>query len=117
MSTCSSGLNRATLRRIWNAPFKKQRRAVDEAPARSGEQPRLLAELADSLASQAGPTATPDDVAQVHPTYRRVIDLGRSSVLEQALGADLRWGSGRQRGRAGHRRRTRTELGLAVMTQ
>jgi hypothetical protein len=95
----------------------EQRGAVREAPAMSADGPRLLAGLADSLARQADHGTDAADVAEVRATYRKVVELGRESLPEQALGAAMRWG-GWEAGRGcWPEAADALELGLAALTQ
>jgi hypothetical protein len=68
----------------------EQRAALRDAPAGSVHGPRLLAGLADSLASRSD--RDPGDTAEARATYRAVVDHGLESEPEQALAAAVRWG-------------------------
>jgi tetratricopeptide (TPR) repeat protein len=95
----------------------EQRQAVRDAPTTSTDQPRLLAGLADSLARRASQTASPDDAAAARSTYRQVIELGRESLPEQALGAAMRWGAWEAQRRCWTDAGNAYQLALASMGQ
>jgi tetratricopeptide (TPR) repeat protein len=95
----------------------EQRRALRDAPATSTDQPRLLAGLADSLARRASQSSSSDDVAAARSAYRRVLDVGRESLPEQALGAAMRWGAWEAERRCWPEAGDAYELGLAAMAQ
>jgi tetratricopeptide (TPR) repeat protein len=95
----------------------EQRRAVREAPAGSTEQPRLLVGLADSLARRALRTRDEADATAARGAYREVIELGRASLPEQALGAAMRWGAWEADQQRWTQAAAAYERGLAVTTQ
>ncbi|MGD9525356.1 MAG: hypothetical protein AB7V44_01060 [Pseudonocardia sp.] len=95
----------------------EQQRAVREAPTTSAEQPRLLAGLADSLARRALRTGDQADVAATRAAYREVVDLGRESLPEHALGAAIRWGAWEAERECWDLAAAAFERGLVAMTQ